>query len=173
MKTTTVEIKGKVDELLGVLDGDIHHIQNSLLRLNELRALVVKRDDVELAKLLESIQAESDSYKSHELKRDLIRRELADALGCSLEQMTLSRLEDVLPDDRKARVAAKKAELKELTNELKKEHLSTAMLLSDCARFNRQLLQSIFDLGNMGMLYYNSRGTTKRGVTETFVNLQF
>ena len=47
----------KVDELLAVLDKDIEHIQRSLSRLNELRRLVIKRDDTALGKLLESIQA--------------------------------------------------------------------------------------------------------------------
>jgi hypothetical protein len=173
MKAATVEIEDKVDELLVLLDKDIQHMQDSLSRFNALRTLVVKRNDTDLAKLLERIQAESDSYRSHELKRESIRKELAVALDCNLEQVTLSRLEAVLPKEKKAQVAAKKAELIALTEELKKEHLSTAMLLSDCARFNRQLLKSVFDLGKMGVVYYNSKGSAKQGTTEAFVNLQF
>ena len=173
MKAVTVEIEDKIGELLVVLDKDIQHIQESLLRLNELRSLLIKHNETDLGKLLESIQTESDSYRSHELKRESIRKELADALDCNLEQMTLSRLETVLPEEKKAQVTTKKLKLRALTKELKKEHLSTAMLLSNCARFNRQLLQSVFDLGEMEIVYYNSRGSTKQGVTEAFVNLQF
>ena len=173
MKAVTVEIEDKIGELLVVLDKDIQHIQESLLRLNELRSFVVKRNEADLGKLLESIQTDSDSYRSHELKRESIRKELADALDCNLKQMTLSRLETVLPEEKKAQVTTKKLKLRALTKELKKEHLSTAMLLSNCARFNRQLLQSVFDLGEMEIVYYNSRGSTKQGVTEAFVNLQF
>ena len=173
MEAVTVEIEDKIDELLVILDEDIQYIQGYLLRLNELRSLVVKRNEADLCRLLESIQAESDSYRSHELKRESIRKELANALDCNLEQVTLSRLETVLPEEQKAQVVAKKAELRTLTEELKKEYLSTAMLLSNCARFNRQLLKSVFDLGKMGIVYYNSKGSTKRGMTEAFVNLQF
>ncbi len=173
MKAVTVEIEDKIGELLVVLDKDIQHIQESLLRLNELRSLLIKHNETDLGKLLESIQTESDSYRSHELKRESIRKELADALDCNLKQMTLSRLETVLPEEKKAQVTTKKLKLRALTKELKKEHLSTAMLLSNCARFNRQLLQSVFDLGEMEIVYYNSRGSTKQGVTEAFVNLQF
>lgn len=173
MKTATVEIEDKIDELLVVLDKDIQHIQDSLSRLNELRSLVIKRNDADLGKLLESIQTESDGYRSHELKRQSIRKELANALDCNFEQVTLSRLEAVLPEEQKARVATRKVQLRALTKELKKEHLSTVMLLSDCARFNRQLLKSVFDLGKMGVVYYNSKGSAKRGMTEAFVNLQF
>jgi hypothetical protein len=168
MKATTVEIEDKVDELLILLDRDIQHMQQNLSWLNELRVLVVKRRETDLGKLLESIQAESDSYRSHEIKRESIRK----ALDCGLEQVTLSELETVLPAERKAKVAGKKAELRALTEELKREHLSTVMLLLDCARFNRQLLNSVFGLAEAGMVY-NSKGSTRRGMTEAFVSLQF
>jgi len=173
MKTATVEIEDKINELLVVLDKDIQHIQDSLSRLNELRSLVIKRNDADLGKLLESIQTESDGYRSHELKRQSIRKELANALDCNFEQVTLSGLEAVLPEEQKVQVATRKVQLRALTEELKKEHLSTVMLVSDCARFNRQLLKSVFDIGKMGVVYYNSKGSAKRGMTEAFVNLQF
>ena len=101
MKTTATGTEDKVDELLIILDEDIRHIQESLLRLNELRSLVVKRDDAALGKLLESIQSETDVYRSNELKRQSIREELATAFGSNLEQMTLSRLESKLPEGKK------------------------------------------------------------------------
>ncbi len=65
MKTTVINIENKVARLLTVLDRDILHIQQSLLRLDELRDLVVKRDDATLRRLLESIQSESKTYKEN------------------------------------------------------------------------------------------------------------
>ncbi len=163
----------KVDELLAVLDKDIEHIQRSLSRLNELRRLVIKREDTALGKLLESIQAESDNYRSNELKRQSARKELAIAFGCSLEQMTLSRLEDVLSGEKKAQVSERKAKLRSLTKELKKEHLGTALLLSECARFNHVLLKTILDIGKTEIVHYNCNGATSRQTETAFVNLQF
>jgi len=173
MKATAIEIENKVDELLTFLDEDSRHIQESLLKLNELRSLVIKRDTAALGRLLESIQAESDSYRSHELKRQSIRKDLANALGCNLEQMTLSRLEANLPKEKKEQVILRKTKLKSLINELKKEHLSTTLLLSECARFNNMLLKSIFDLGKTDVVYYDSNGATRRQTDTAFVNLQF
>jgi hypothetical protein len=173
MKAAVIEIEDKVDELLIVLDKDIQHIQQSLSRLNELRSLVIKRDDISMGRLLESIEAESDSYRSQESKRQSIRKELAIALDCNLKQMTLSRLEEALPEEKKAQVAEKKAKLRSLTEELKKEHLGTALLLSECARFNSLLLKGIFNLGKTEMVYYNPNGATKRQTDTAFVNLQF
>jgi sugar-specific transcriptional regulator TrmB len=173
MKTTAIKIEGKVDELLVVLDEDIENIQKNLSRLNELRSLIIKHDDAALSKLLESIQAESDSNLCHELKRQSIRRELANALGYDIEQMTLSTLETDLPKEKQEQVTRRKAKLTSLIEELKKEHLSTVLLLSDCARFNRSLLKSVFNLGNTGTVYYGSNGASKKQPDTAFVNLQF
>jgi hypothetical protein len=143
------------------------------VHLNELRRLVIKRDDAALGKLLERIQTESDRYRPNESCRQSIRKELANALGCDLEKVTLSALEASLPKAKKDEVTRMKAKLRSLTGELKKEHLSTALLLSECARFNNLLLKSIFDLGRTGVVYYDSNGATRRQVDTAFVNLQF
>lgn len=173
MKTTAVGIEDKVDKLLVCLDKDIQHIEQNLSQLNELRGLVIKRDDVALGKLLEGIQARADSYKNHELYRQSIRKELASAFGCNPEQMTLSVLEATLPKAKRIQITQMKAKLRSLIEGFKKEHLSTALLLSECARFNNLLLKSIFDIGKTETVYYNSNGATRRQSDMTFVNLQF
>lgn len=172
MKATVIAIQDKVDELLVVLDKDIQHIQDSLSWLNELRSLVIKRDDTALSKLLEGIRAEADSYAANELKRRSVRTDLANALGKSYEQMTLSALEAALPKEKKAQVASRKTRLRTLIEELKKEHLSTSLLLSDCAGFNNMLLRTVFELGETGTVYYEPNGTTKRRTDTTLVNLR-
>jgi serine phosphatase RsbU (regulator of sigma subunit) len=156
-----------------VLDKDVQHIQESLSRLIELRSLVVKRDDVTLSKLVDKIRCESDRYAANELKRQSIRKELAIELGCSLEQMTLSRLEAALPNERRAQVARMKAKLESLSRELRKEHLNTTLFLSECARLNSMLLNSVFGLGKASALVYDSNGAPMRQTDKAFVNLRF
>jgi predicted glycosyl hydrolase (DUF1957 family) len=173
MRATEIPIEDKVDQLLACLDKDSRHIERNLSQLNELRSLVIKRDQAALAKLLESIRAESDRYRSHELERQSIRTELSEILGCDLRHMTLSALQESLPKAKRAQVTQMKAKLRSLIEEFKKEHLSTALLLSECSRFNSLLLKSIFEIGNTGMVYYNSNGTAKRQTDTAFVNLQF
>ena len=172
MKATAIGIDDKVDDLLACLDKDVRRMEESLSQLNELRTLVIKRDDAALGKLLESIQAESDRHRSNELNRQSIREELAGDLGCDLKQMTLSALEASLPGAKKDRVTRMKAKLRSLVEELRKEHLSTALLLSECTRFNNLLLKSIFEFARTGAVYYNSNGATRRQIDTAFVNLQ-
>jgi len=173
MKAKAIEIEDKINELSVVLDKDIQHIQYCLSQLNELRSLVIKRDDTALSKLLDDIRAESESYRSCETRRLSIRKELAAILGYNLEQMTLSQLEKVLPEEKKAQITERRVKLRSLTSKLKREHLGTALLLSDCARFNSLLLKSVFDLGRTETVYYNSSGSAKRQTETAFVNLQF
>jgi len=173
MKTTTIEIEDKVTQLLTVLDMDIQQITENLSKLNDLRGLVVKRDDISLQKLLERTKSESNSYKENELKRQSLREELAIAANCSLKQMTLSRLEAELSGEKKAEVAERRAKLQTLAEKLKKEHLSTVMLLSDCARFNSVLLKSVLEFRQAGAITYNPKGFTDRQANSAFVNLQF
>ena len=173
MKTVEITIEDKVDELLGVLDNDVRNMQQSLSRLNELRSLVIKRDDAALGKLLESIQPDLDNYKANELKRCLIRKDLADAFGCEIKQMTLSTLHGRLSDPRKTHVAAKRTRLQELAKELRKEHLGTMLLLNDCARLNSALLRSVFDIGRAASITYNAGGAPKRQTETAFVDLKF
>jgi hypothetical protein len=169
---TEMEIEGKVDKLLDCLENDSQHIQHSLSQLNKLRSFVIKRDDSGLGTLLKIIQAESEDYRNQETKREKIRKELADALGYDVKQLTLSVLEANSSGQRKSQVMEKKTKLMSLVKELKKEHFNTALLLSECARFNNLLLKSIFDLGKTETVYYNSTGATKKQTDTNFVNLR-
>ena len=170
---TAIKIETKVDELLAVLDKDIRNIQENLSRLNELRSLVIKRDNAALGRLLETIQNNADSLAANEAKRNSIRRELSEILDCPVEKLTLSELETVVTEDRKIRITETKTRLKSLTEELKKEYLGTVMLLSECARFNNLLLKSIFGFGKTGTATYNSSGVAKRQADAALVNVKF
>lgn len=173
MKAITTEIESKIDELLPVLDRDIRYLEQTLSRLDELRSFVIKRDDASLGKLLQTIHAEEAGYKACESQRQSIRRDLAFAFGCDPKEVTLSAIEPVLSGERRACVAEKKAHLASLAVELKKQHLSTALLLSDCARFNNMLLKSVFNPDKTEIVCYSADGSAKQQTDMTFMNLRF
>jgi len=153
-----IEIENKVDEMLECLDIDIEYLQMNLSRLNELRALLIKRDDKELQQLLEHIHKESERYKSNEIKRQMIRKELAYLLECDTKQVTLSMLSNRLSETKKDFVNKKRTQLKSLVVQFRKEYSGTAILLSECSRFNKMLIRSVFDIGKTGSVYYSANG---------------
>ncbi|MBN2271164.1 MAG: hypothetical protein JXN61_11150 [Sedimentisphaerales bacterium] len=172
MESIMPGMEAKVDDLLRVLDEDIRHVRASLERLDELRGLVIKRDQAGLGRLLEKIREETQEYSTNESKRELIRMGFAADLRCPVGDMTLSRLESLLGDQRRIEVGERQALLWSLMQELKKEHARTAMLLSDCARFNSVLLRSIVDPGNAGGGTYGSDGVKQVQTNSVFVSLQ-
>lgn len=172
MKSAVIPIKDNIDKLLVCLDNDILHIEQNLSQLNELRTLIIKRDDAALVKLLENIQKMSEIYQENESNRLSIRKELADALGYTCEQVTLSVLEAKLPETERCQITERKIKLKSLIEKLKKEHLSTTMLLSECARFNNIILKNIFNFGRTEIISYDSKGETKRQTETAFMNLK-
>ncbi len=173
MNNAAIEIEDAVDKLLAVLDEDIRHIRESLSTLDDLRHSVIKRDDVSLRKLLEGARSESSGYRNNEAKRRLLREELAIVLDCAPGQMTLSRLETELSGEKKAHVAERKITLRTLIGKLRTEHVSTMMLLSDCARFNGMLLKSVLQLGGTGEITYSPQGSVQRRIDTVFVDSQF
>ena len=169
-----LEIERKVDKLLACLDVDIVQIQQNISYLNEMRSMIIKRDDVALGKLLEKVQETSEDYIENETNRQSARKELADFLGCSIEQVTLSKVKESLPETSKNRVIETRENLRLLIEELRREYSSTIMLVSECARFNKLLLKSIFDLGKTGSCSYDARGTTRRRDGEAaLMNVKF
>ncbi len=173
MRETAIEIETKVDELLSVLDSDIEQTERSLHRLDELRGLVIKRDDAGMGRLLETIRAESQSGNANEAKRGELQRALAVAVGCRPEQLTLSRLQEELDSPLRAQVAARQEKLRASVEQLKRQYMATAMLLSDCARINGVLLRAVFGRGNEHLVCYDSSGSAARQVETAFVNMCF
>jgi hypothetical protein len=175
MKTVMSEKEKKVGQLLGALDKDIEYLELSLSSLNELRGMVIKRDDALLGGLLEIIQQRSGCYRGHELSRENLRKELALIYGCGFEEMTLSRLEieEELAVGLREQISAKKGRLSFLAGQLKNEHKATFYLLSECARINKMLLHGMLDLGGPGTVSYNSNGTASKQTDTNFINMRF
>lgn len=169
----SAEAEKKISELMAVLDNDIRNLEDNLSRLNDLRTFIVKRDHTSMEKMLDKIQSESGSYKENESKRKRLRGELAELMNCRFEQLTLTKLAAELTGEQQIEAAYKKTKLKKLAEQLKREHLSTAVLLNNCARYNSLLLKSILELGHAKTLTYGPGGSTERLSSSAFMNMQF
>ena len=173
MIATQIEIESLVSDLLKVLDTDIEHMHQVTNVLIEMRDLVINRQEKDLGLLLEDIKVGADRYTGNEAKRQLIRNELAALMGCTQQELTLSRLEIICHGQQKVELSEKKSRLQTLANQLKKEHVCTTLLLSDCVRFNRMLLKGIFENGKCGTTIYNSKGSTSKQTNGSFMNINF
>ena len=163
----------KTEQLLAVLEADVRHMQESLSTLDQLRGLLVKHDECGLEALLRQIRANTDAYATVESRRQVLRRQLAVLLECPADEVTLSRLETVLPSPVRETVGQKKATLRTLAERLRREHRNTSLLLADCARFNGALFRAIFQQGKAQSVVYGTAGTTQPAASSHLMNVQF
>jgi hypothetical protein len=162
----------EIAALLDVLDADIWHIESTLSRLDTLRSLVIKREDAALERLLDEIRQQADAYKSNERKREQIKRVLAAGLGWKEGDLTLSKLRGELAGQARAAVADRHTRLRTLTIRLKREHMLTVLLIRDCARFNRSLLQAFLGSCGRGGTTYTPSGAAKKQPGASLVSMK-
>ena len=167
------EIHAQVAALLDVLDEDIQHVEASLARLDTLRKLLIKRDDVALGALLEEIRGQGESRPAVDRRRQELRRELASSLGWQENEVTVTNLLDHVTEDLGATLAERQKRLQNLIVRLKREHTLTAMLILDCRRFNRSLLQVFFGPAGQTGTTYNATGAARHPTGTTMLNMQF
>ncbi len=171
MKTADDRLDELTDELLSVLADDIRHIEQTLERLDALRAAVVRRDEEGLKCLLDEVANEQGSYTLVEQRRAVIRKQMADVLGCGIEGMNLSKLCGQLTGERRDLVAQARQELQGICEKLRKEHMATNILLKECSRFNNLLLRGILGNGRETVTY-NSRGSASWELQRGMVSIR-
>lgn len=160
MRAISEDLGGLVEELAAVLDENIHQVKLTIVRLDELRGAVIKRDEAGLKALLLTIQDENPAYSMVESRREVIRKRLAGLLGCSAEDLNLSRICECLSEEKKEAILSRQKELQVLARRLRLEHTSTRVLLMECRRFNKALLRGIFGEGEEGITYDKRGGAS-------------
>lgn len=140
----SVDIQPLVRSLVQTLDRDIVQIRHSLTLLESLRVLVIKRDETGLSALLSEVRQQNRSNGQCETQRQVLRERLGAMLGYEPGAMTLSHLLGHLSGTPHADVSQKREELQHLLEQLQQQWELTHVLLRDCARLNRRLLNAFF-----------------------------
>lgn len=160
MKTMSLEFNSLIDELIEVLEIDIVNIESTLEMLSKLRKMVIKRNENGLQLLLEKARISTKRQDSVENRRQEIRAKLAVICECSANEMTLTRLCQIVGDQRGDTIYQIKERLGTSISKLKAEQLSTSMLLTECRRFNDVMLGALLN-NRRDDLTYNRSGKKK------------
>jgi len=172
MNGQMVEISHMIRDLLDILERDAEHIGRTVSYLNDLRGLVIKRDEKGLGLLLDAIRTESQEYAGNEQKRNLMCKEMAEVLGCTTQELTLTFLKKAASGPVLTSIAQVQQKLKTMAKRLQNEYSATVTLLSDCARINSALLRTVFERNLPGLVCYDSAGLTKRQGDAAFMNMR-
>lgn len=170
---TLSSIETKVDALLAVLDDDIQHVEATITQLDTLRMLLIKRDEPALEQLLCELRDRGQTHSHIEHRRQALRQDLAEALGCDAGSLTLSILQKAVSGPRRAALAERQQRLKLQMRQLKREHTLTQTLVIDCARFNRSLMRAFFGADTERKTTYGATGAARHQTDMALVNLHY
>lgn len=173
MSLHTLDIERWVLELLMVLKQESDALAQVEAWLEELRERVMQRDESALEALLKDIQARHGRMPELEHKRQAIRASLATVLNLPAEQLTLTVLEGQLTGALQEQVSCMKTQLQHQTEALRLTCRGTVMFLAECARFNRLLLDRVFDNTHERVTTYSPRGNAEHQRSSALVNMQF
>ncbi len=172
MINQSVEFEKRVNDLLDVLRDDIWQMEQNIQKLKRLQVLVIKRDTASLEKMLEEIRIASDQCTDNEFKRRTARDEVAEILMCKPEQITLSNLEGMVPQEQQVIIFNTKAQLQDLVRRMSAEHKNTVLLMAELERFNRLMLDTILGKKEPQNRTYNSGGIARSYGSAAFVSFQ-
>lgn len=147
----------QVDSLGPLLDEEIALLDVRRSQLASLCAAIVDRDDDAVERLLEQIERAQELQAATDRRLDALRQYLGEQLACPQDDRRLSALIERLPEDQRAPLAERRERIIDLAERLQLEHMRTVILLGECARINRLLLESLFPDAE-GLQMYSATG---------------
>jgi flagellar biosynthesis/type III secretory pathway chaperone len=146
-----------IGSLRQLLDEEIALLDVRRSQLASLCAAIIDRDDDAVERLLDQIERAHELQAATDRRLEALRQVLCERLGCARDEVRLSALIAALPEADRQPLAERRQRIIELAERLQLEHMRTVILLGECARINRLLLESLFPAAE-GVATYNARG---------------
>lgn len=136
-----------IDELLAMLDEELRLLRVRIEQFEELGQAILSRDNARLETLLEEMTEVQQAQAR--LDRDLatLRELLARQWGLGPGELKLLDIARRVDGEAGMKIEHRREQVILLAETLKRKHLNTAVLLSESARVNRQLLEGLLPSG--------------------------
>lgn len=144
MKANPVPIEALARELTGLLDEQIALLTLRASQLDALATLLVERNDRAMERLLEQMTQSQALQADTDRRLADARAALAAALDCDVRAVRLSALESRVGEGLAEALGFRRKQLAGLADQVRHKHLRTALLLVECARINRMLIEGLF-----------------------------
>lgn len=169
MRMTSEQI---LDDVNKFLETQTRYVEETLERLDQLRAAVIRRDEGALEQMSAEVRNESQRKTQYDRAMQALRQRLSVFLDCPVEKVCLSRLFERLDSETRSPMCRRQAALQSQIRRLNNEVRATESLLHECARFNRLLLSSLF--GNrLQSVTYDARGVSQSNLQGSLMNMRF
>jgi hypothetical protein len=148
-------------ELFAFLDDSVLSMQHMLGKLNELRAAVIRRDQDTLQQMSDQMPEMAALQDGMQRRQRQICQAFAGPLNCPADKINLSYLASFLEPPKAGELKTKQRLLKDLISRLSRERLATQLLLRECERLNRMILDGMIGKANQTCTY-GSAGRVQR-----------
>ena len=135
--------KKDLEGIFQYLDQQLARIDRMHQLLNQFRAGLIRKNPDELMQLQQQFQQEELIRNQLERELENRKRQLAGWIQCVPSEVTLTKLRSCVDPETAYQIQQKQALVKERIESFQREHLATEMLMRECARMNRRLLEII------------------------------
>lgn len=144
---------GLTEELFEFLDDSISVMQEMLGKLTDLRAAVIRRDENALRQMSEQMPELTARRDAMQQRQHQICQAFAIPLNCEAEKINISYLALLMEPSKASELKVRQRLLAELVGRLSREHRGTQLLLQECERLNRMMLDGIIGRTNQTYTY--------------------
>lgn len=159
------------DELVAFLDLQSEHLGKMLGFLDAFRKALIRRDLPLLQEMQAQLSLEAETRMQLDQSRQNLQRKLAGLLGCPAEKVCLSLLHGFLDFSLQEKIRHRQKALTEQVRRLQDQHLATELLLRECARMNRRLLETVMGGDEKGKTY-DARGRSSWSTGQGLMNVK-
>jgi len=147
----------EIASLEALMDEEIALLDLRRSQLSCLCGAIVDRDEDAVEGLLEQIERAQQLQAATDGKLQALRKVAARRLCRPEGQVKLSGLIAALDEPLRPPLAERRQRIIDLAGRLQQEHMRTVILLTECARLNRMLLEGLFPQGE-GVTTYDADG---------------
>jgi flagellar biosynthesis/type III secretory pathway chaperone len=152
------EVEPLVAQLLAVLDEEAALLELRRVQMEDLFGAIARRDDPSMERLLAAMEQAQARQGRTDQKLNAIRTSLGRQLGCPARETRISLLARRLPAPWSGTLRRRARQLTDLAERLRRQHLETSFLLSECSRINRLMLENLGVAGTLTT--YQAGGAT-------------
>ncbi len=165
------QFESYVAELLDFLDQSINSVREMLSILNAFRAALIRRDESAMRQMQDCLlEVAAQKQQTDDLLKGVVSK-FARLLQCPVGEVNLTRISLALPIPQRFLVQEKQRMLKTLVSRLHIEHRGAELLLRECERLNRLLLDGIIGKRNQ-TLTYTPHGQSRRELHRSIVSVR-
>ena len=135
------------EELAALLEEEAELLHLRLRQMVRLSDAIVGRGDEDMQPVLDEMEQTQRRQEATDLKLQAVRNAFSSALGERGAALKLSELIDRLPPRQAAALDYRRQQIILLAERLRGQHLQTVVLLAECARVNRRLMEGLFPSG--------------------------